>query len=219
MNDYYVYAYLRNVNSSNGSEGTPYYIGKGRKKRLFEKHTITVPKNKKYIEKLFENLTESQALEIEERLILEYGRIDLGNGILHNKTNGGDGGTSGRIVSIESRIKSSLSNRGQKRSNKTVENLKKAQRQVDRNNEKNPFYNKKHSDETKLKMSLSKKGKTWQEIYGEKAETKRQAVREKLLGKLKGPQNKVTCPNCGKIGGQSIMKRWHGDRCKLPEGA
>lgn len=29
------------------------------------------------------------------------------------------------------------------------------------------------------------------------------------------PKNKVTCPYCGAIGGEAIMKRWHFDNCKF----
>ena len=29
------------------------------------------------------------------------------------------------------------------------------------------------------------------------------------------PKNKVSCPHCGAVGGEGIMKRWHFDNCKL----
>ena len=32
---------------------------------------------------------------------------------------------------------------------------------------------------------------------------------------IKWPNPTVTCPNCGKAGGQSAMKRWHFDNCKI----
>ena len=61
---------------------------------------------------------------------------------------------------------------------------------------------KKHSDETKRKMSLAQKGK----IMSDKAKA----------NMSQGQRNvpKVTCPQCSKVGGYRAMKRWHFDNCK-----
>jgi hypothetical protein len=89
---YYVYAYIRSKKSSNGDAGTPYYIGKGKGRRAWEKHIgIPVPFERSFVVILESNLTELGALSIERRMISWYGRIDIGTGILRNKTDGGDG--------------------------------------------------------------------------------------------------------------------------------
>ena len=82
--------------------------------------------------------------------------------------------------------------------------------------ELNPFHNKKHSESTKETMSLAKKGKTYEEIFGiEKAKEMRERRRNENFIKLYKPQEKTICPHCGVSGGKGVMHRWHGERCKL----
>ena len=88
--EFYVYVYLRENTSETAESGTPYYVGKGKGKRITQKHRVAIPSDSSKIVIIFENLDEQTALEKEMELISKYGRVDLGTGILRNLTNGGD---------------------------------------------------------------------------------------------------------------------------------
>jgi hypothetical protein len=72
---------------------------------------VGLPKDSSHIIIIERNLTELGALALERFLIRWYGRIDLGTGILRNKSDGGDGLTN---PSAATRMKMSLSKRGTK---------------------------------------------------------------------------------------------------------
>lgn len=105
---FYVYAYLRSKDSERGVKYSPYYIGKGCGKRAFEKHgrIVPAPVDNSYIVFVEEGLTEAEAFSLEVHCIQSYGRIDLDNGILRNRTDGGDG-VSGLSHSQEAKNKMS----------------------------------------------------------------------------------------------------------------
>jgi hypothetical protein len=152
MNDYYVYAYLR-------EDGTPYYIGKGKNNRAYVNtgRPASTPKDKNRIIKLFENLTEEESFLKEIEKIKEYGRKDNGTGILLNKTNGGEG-MSGHIPSEETRQKRSKKLKGRLISVKQRLQISKTLKEKNLTGEKSPNWGKKASEETRKKLSDSHKG-------------------------------------------------------------
>lgn len=118
MFNFYVYAYLR-------LDGTPYYIGKGKRSRAWGKHTtVKCPKDKNRIVILESNLSNIGALALERRYIRWWGRKDNGTGILHNRTDGGEG-TAGIIQTEEHKRKVSIAKTGKKASEKTKQKMRK----------------------------------------------------------------------------------------------
>ena len=85
MNSYYTYAYLK-------EDGKPYYIGKGKGKRLFYKYgkNCNPPKDRSRIIKLKQNLTEEEAFKHEIYMIAVFGKKCDGTGILMNIADGGN---------------------------------------------------------------------------------------------------------------------------------
>ena len=119
---FYIYAYIR-------QDGTPYYIGKGKDYRAWDKTShkrARSPKNKNRIIIMESNLTEIGALALERFYIRWYGRKDLGTGILRNLTDGGEG-TSGYIFTEEQRSNMSAAHLGKKHSKNHKQNNSKAQ--------------------------------------------------------------------------------------------
>jgi len=177
---YYIYFYLRD-------DFTPYYVGKGKGYRAYDKnHSIHPPEDKNRIVFIHQELSELQAFILERYYIRWFGRKDNHTGVLRNKTDGGEG-TSG-FLQTEEHI------------NKRINQYK----------GKNHWtYGQTHTDEYKTKMSLSLRGKN--------KEPKSDEHKKKISNTLKGKPifyKEVICPHCGKIGKENNMYRWHFDRCK-----
>lgn len=170
MSIYYIYAYLR-------LDGTPYYIGKGKGERAYQKqnHKVSVPKNKSQIIIMENNLTEVGALALERFYIRWYGRKNNGTGILRNLTDGGEG-VSGLVLSEESRNKISSGNKGKKQTAEAKEKISKSKKGKGigiNAGAKHPFYGKTHTLEIKERLSYARKGKKYSE------ETKRRMSESK----------------------------------------
>lgn len=133
---YYVYGYFRD-------NGAPYYIGKGKGNRAFQSHKNHQPPHHNNIKILNECLSEQEAYNLEIALIAEFGRKDLGTGILINKTDGGDGVSSNTMLGNTN----ARGNKGKPKSDVHKEKISKANK------------GKPKSDQQKLKQSLAMTGR------------------------------------------------------------
>ena len=75
----------------------------------------------------------------------------------------------------------------------------------------------KYSEESKIKMSISKKGKKMSEEQKEKLrKPKTEEQKEKMKGpryNYRVPKEKIKCPHCDIKGAPNVMKRFHFDNC------
>lgn len=128
--------------------------------------------------------------------------------------------SAGRTHSEETKIKIATSNLGQKRSESTKKKLS-LSASIKIGN-KNPFYGKQHTKQSRLKMSKSALDREpMSEVTKLKISLKGcgQVNTEETKAKmseaqLKRFQTKTQCPHCGKIGAHN-MNRYHFDNCKV----
>ena len=174
---FYVYQYSRKNESENGLVNSPYYIGKGFGRRYNERHSvgISVPTQKQNIQFIAEHLNEADAFQLEMLLIQMYGRIDLGTGCLHNRTNGGEG-MSGFQCSLETRKKMSVSRRGKPSHRKGKTMSAEAKKKISASLIGNTrSVGRIHSAETRKKISTGNKGKL-------RSEETKQRIRDNHVG-------------------------------------
>ena len=103
-------------------DGTPAYVGKGCKDRLRDHERAALHHTRKTrwqrvlagairrgvpisVEVLAEGMSNEEANAYEVQLIVQYGRLDLRTGTLHNRTAGGDGLTSEDAIRVFSNPK------------------------------------------------------------------------------------------------------------------
>lgn len=238
MNEYYVYGLYDPRN------GNPFYIGKGKKNRKdqhFKEHSAPngVRKNMRikeirdagyepYSRVLYENLTENQAWDNEERLIESLGRegIDEG-GILTNNHTRRQGivmtedvcraiseKRQGIEFSQDTRKKMSDAKKG-----KTWEEIfgpdTAAKMRERKSQKRGPC-----PEETRKKISEARLGQrvhNWSEESRRKLSqtNKGKPAHPNLIAAAKKTASKqLECPHCGKIGKGPAMRRWHFEYCK-----
>ncbi len=124
MTEFYVYLHRKE------SDNKPFYIGKGKGRRAWvksgrnERWIRTAAKHGLNVEILFDGLTEEEALTVEVDCILELRSFGYD---LCNMTEGGEG-TSGHVVSSDTRLKISKAHKGRIKDEKWRENMSKSQK-------------------------------------------------------------------------------------------
>jgi hypothetical protein len=155
MSNYYLYQHIRL------DKNEVFYIGVGTVQTIRNKYKYYSRSKEKYgrnsiwkkitsktdydIEILIESDDYNFILEKEKEYIKLYGRIDLETGILANMTDGGEGIIN---VSEDTKMRRNKSLTGRKRTNATKQLIS-----LSKTGDKNPMFNRKHSLETRLKIS------------------------------------------------------------------
>jgi hypothetical protein len=213
LDNYYVYAFLdpekpgQYIYEDFTFDYEPFYIGKGRNGRMisslrikysngFKKNKLISLKNKGLVPisiKVNENLTNTESLNIEIKLIKLIGRRDLNTGSLTNMTDGGEGRLCGKN-SKESNEKirlSLLKTNNEKRDKygycfKLNDDAKEKLRILNLG-EKNPMFGKTHTVEVRENHSLLVTGVN-HPMFGKKHS---EETRQKIKDGMKRPRHNL----------------------------
>ena len=174
---FYVYQYVH-------ADGTPYYIGKGKGNRINTHHTHTILPPHKQRVKLFENLSNDQAKQIEGKLITKYGR-KVDGGILDNIKINQWACFTGWKHSESAKLAIKEKNTGKKRSQESKQRYKQPKTKIHAENIKNAVknlwanieYRQKRMEQIQ-KQSYAHKGKPW-------SLARRKAHEDKKIEKVK----------------------------------
>jgi|AntAceMinimDraft_11_1070367.scaffolds.fasta_scaffold00316_8 hypothetical protein len=148
--EFYVYQYVT-------EQGTPYYIGKGSKYRIRQKHLYTVvpPIERRIIVK--SALTEEQAFNLENKLIREYGR-KIDGGVLDNIKLNQWACATGWKHSEETKHKISKANRGKVRTEEHKQKYRQPKTKEHAENIRKANLGKHVANEVRQKISNTLKG-------------------------------------------------------------
>lgn len=231
----------------------PFYVGKGRGRRV-EHHLREAKSGKKSykcsiirqvikaglsykVEFVSSDVTEEYAFKIEQKLISEIGRKDLGYGPLANKTGGGEGsigykhsqasknkiseGGKGRVVSeaVKEKLRQNI------KSNNPMNNPDIVAKRSGKNHwnygKLGANFGKQLSEKTKRKISESLTGDKHPNFGKPCSDKRREAIRAATIGvkksttiNMRKPKRKEQCPHCGIWASGGNLVKWHLDKCK-----
>lgn len=188
-NRFYVYSHSRKT------DGKCFYVGKGSGKRYKEKqsrniHWWNVVNKHGFIwEILFDNLSEMEAFKLESQICIQIGYENLCN-IREEIGNGGWTQNEETKRKISNAQKGNKYNLGKKRSDGVKKNMSLAKLNIpkpsgfgDKISKIKLSQNKKMSEETKLKISKSKKGKTYNKRKPPLSEETKSKISKQMKGK------------------------------------
>lgn len=214
MSIFYTYLYLDpSRQHPRRPEGEPIYVGKGKGNR-YTQHSKRRPKHPLYsrlksmqtkgvepiIIFLAKDVDEELAFLVEQEAIDLYGRKDLGKGPLLNLTDGGEG-PSGAKHSPETIAKRTAAIRTVMATDTYKHNMSVASKQA----QANPEFKQRFS--AIQKIAQNRPG-----VNERRSASQRLAfAKPEVISKI---HFTITCPHCGKSGDNTIMHRWHFDKCK-----
>ena len=198
----YVYAYIRSKDSKTAKAGTPYYIGRGKGRRAWMKHkNVSTPNNPQYIVIIENNLSNVGSCALERRYIRWYGKREEG-GILHNRTDGGDGLYNFRHSEDTKKF---LSKHNLERFENGTHNFNKE------------FYENRSDAVKQYNLERVANGThRFQDREWASQRTAKRIERGDHNFFTNHPTKQiVTCPHCNKSGPKPQMLQWHFDKCKF----